>query len=82
MMSRLGLSAADLARLYSDLGDPAGEAVIYRRVRRRMKAGAEVPGEAVAFLNLLIRVNEAATVLGSSLPKETSHGRRRTHVAR
>ncbi len=82
LMDRLRLRPADLARIYSALGDPADLPTIDRRIRRRMKPDAEPSGEAVAFLNLLSRIQDATTALGSVLPKETDHGRRGSRTAR
>lgn len=82
LMDKLGLTVADLARIYSQLGDPADADSIQRRIRRRMHADGGPPGEAIAFLNLLIKVRDAVSGLEQVLSKEKDHGRRRTRSSR
>lgn len=54
-LDRLGLSQGALARLLTELGDPASALTVLRRVERWAQGAARVPGEMVAFLALLER---------------------------
>lgn len=80
-MTQLDLTPDELARLYAHLGDTADLATITRRVRRRMNSDSEAPGEAIAFLNLLLKIRQAAASL-ILVPKDEADGRRRTRSPR
>jgi DNA-binding transcriptional regulator YiaG len=54
-IARLGLTQSSLARLLSELGDPADPKTILRRVQRWATGDHSVPGEVVALLTLLHR---------------------------
>lgn len=82
MMASLGVTSTSLARVYSELGDPADLATIQRRISRRMKPDVEPSGESIAFLNLLLQVRTAISPLDLIIPREPPDGRRRPRSPR
>lgn len=53
-LHELDFSVGDLARLFEHLGDDAKPTTIRRRIERWAAGTARVPGEAVAFLNIML----------------------------
>jgi hypothetical protein len=52
---RLELSQGALARMFTELGDPASPITVRRRVERWAQGASTVPGEVTAFLTILER---------------------------
>lgn len=82
LLDKLDITVSALARIYSDLGDPSDIATIQRRIRRRLKSNAEPSGEAIAFLNLLVRIGQAKEALELGQRKDVEHARRRPRSTR
>jgi hypothetical protein len=57
-LAHLEMSQGALARLFTHLGDTAAPVTIRRRVERWAQGAAAIPGEAAAFLNLLVEFPE------------------------
>jgi hypothetical protein len=53
-LTTLGLSVGELARLFEHLGDDAKAPTIRRRIERWASGSTRIPGEATAFLNVLL----------------------------
>lgn len=69
-MRAAGLDQASFAAALQELGDPSHLPAINRRIRRWIAGDARAPGEAIALLTLLARVNQAVAPLSAVMPPQ------------